>query len=197
MKIITFEGLDKSGKKSQSDMLLEYLDNLGCKVTKSEFHRYDTPTGALVMKWLRNEWDVDQETIELVMAADKQAQQKWIQALEDDGYDYLILDRYTSSQLIYAYCNGVNPMWAASLQSNMRKPDIEILLDIPAEVSMSRKGKHGDNDRYESDKEMLTRVREQYLNHFKKPNKLIIDGLNEVGKIHSEIVTKLEELVSK
>lgn len=197
MKIIAIEGLDKSGKKSQSDLLLKYLDDLGCKVMKSEFHRYDTPTGELVMKWLRNEWDVSQETIELIMTADKQAQQEWFLELEKDGYDYLILDRYTTSQLVYSYCNGVNPMWSASLQANMRQPDIEILIDIPAEVSMSRKGKHGDNDRYESDVHLLDSVRQRYLNVFKRPNKFIVSGLNEIGVVHSEIVTKLEELVSK
>lgn len=195
MKLIAIEGLDKSGKHSQSELLKQHLEQQGHKVMKSEFHRYDTPTGELIMKWLQKEWDVDQKTIELVMSADKQAQQQWFDELEADGTDFLILDRYTGSQQVYSYANGISPMWTASLQRYMRKFDVEIFIDIPPSESMGRKGKHnnGENDRYESDLELLTNVRELYL----KRDNIVIDGMQSIDKVHFDIVESLKSGIIK
>lgn len=191
MKIIAIEGLDKSGKYTQSKLLTEYLKNMGYKVEQSEFHRYDTPTGELIMKWLRKEWDVSQFTIELIMTADKQAQQKWFNQLEKEGIDFLILDRYTGSQKVYAAASGVDTSWTKALQQYMRKPDIEIFIDIDPVESMKRKGKHGENDRYESDLELLKRVRQLYP--VLCNNIIIVNGEQSVNEVHLEIVEKVKE----
>lgn len=197
MKIIAIEGLDKSGKHSQSKLLTAFLETLGYKVVQSEFHRYDTPTGELVMKWLAKEWDVDQKVIELIMTADKQAQQEWFEQLECDGVDFLILDRYMTSQTVYSVANGINPEWTEELQRYMRSSDAEILIDIPAEESMKRKGKHnnGENDRYESDLELLSLVREGFLHYFERPNHFVIDGLQSIENVHLDIVKSLEPFI--
>jgi len=191
MRILSFEGLDKSGKYSASVFLETYLKERGYSVARSEFHRYDTPTGELIMKWLKKEWEVDQKTIELIMAADKQAQQAWFKELDEAGTDFLILDRYTTSQEAYALANGLPIYWIHALQQYMRFPDIEILIDIPAEVSMARKGKHnnGENDRYESDLDLLTKVRSIYLQN----SGIQIDGTKPLEEVHKDIVSALVE----
>lgn len=200
MKIIGIEGLDKSGKHTVSKAITQYLKNKGFKVQHSEFHRYDTPTGKLIMDWLTNEWDVSQHTIELIMAADKQAQQEWIQSLENEGYDYLILDRYTRSQIVYGIVNGMDKMWLSEIQNYLRKPDMELYIDIPADVSMQRKGKHnnGENDRYESDKEMLERVRSLYLFMTDKDHKVEkIEGNQELEHVIEDAIGYVEKLIRK
>lgn len=190
MKIIAIEGLDKSGKHTESVLLVKQLREWGYTAVQSEFHRYDTPTGKLIMQWLTKEWDVDQPTIELIMAADKQAQQRWFDELEAQGVDYLVLDRYTASQQIYSHANGISPMFTSMLQRYMRKPDIEILLDVPAEVSMKRKGKHnnGTNDRYESDLQLLKRVREGFK---QRKNIVVVDAQQEPLEVHKNIMNAL------
>lgn len=165
MKIIAIEGLDKSGKATAAAYISEYLKTLNYKVYQSEFHRYDTPTGKLIQEFLTEKNNYSQPTIELIMAADKQAQQDFFDQLEEEGYDYLVLDRYTTSQIVYSVSLGIDLDFARYLQFYMRQPDYEILLDIPPEVSMNRKGKHnnGVNDKYESDIELLSMVRFNYL----------------------------------
>lgn len=200
MEIINFEGLDKSGKKTQSDMLYEYLKSKGYKVYKTEFHRYDTPTGQLIRKWLDKEYDVDQITIELIMTADKQAQQNLFKQLEKEGYDYLILDRYTWSQRVYS--SATNPFkgfnqsayqtWIENISKYIKEPDYVIYLDVSVEESMLRKGEHGENDRYESDKELLNRVREEYLdmitgNIFSENSYFRIDGSQPTEEVWEEV----------
>jgi dTMP kinase len=197
--IIALEGLDKSGKFTQAKLLTERLIKDGYNVKQSEFHRYGTPTGKLIMDWLTGKWNVSQHTIELIMTADKQAQQDWFKQLENAAYDFLILDRYTLSQSTYGVATGIDGRWILELQKYMRKPDLDIVIDIPAEVSMSRKGKHnnGVNDRYESDLELLTKVRENYLAFstvYSAPSKAIIDGNRDIEEIHSEIYKAVKEV---
>lgn len=198
IKIIALEGLDKSGKFSQTGLLQNKLQSLGYKVQHGEFHNYSAPTGKLIMEWLTNKWPVDQITIELIMAADKQASQTWFKKLEGKGIDFLILDRYTLSQVVYALATGSDGGWISSLQKYMRKPDMDIVIDIPAEVSMSRKGKHnnGENDRYESDVKMLREVREIYKNiptDYSASIKEVVNGERSIHDIHEEIFKIVEE----
>lgn len=190
---MSIEGLDKSGKHSQSLLLTKHLEELGYNAVQSEFHRYDSPTGELIMKWLINEWSVDQKTIELIMTADKQAQQSWFEELENQGVDFLILDRYTSSQIAYSTGSGIDPSWINELQKYLRKPDIELFIDIAVEESMARKGKHNDgvNDRYESDFDLLSRVRDNYAN---MEDLIVINGERGVDEVHRDILSTLKLL---
>lgn len=196
MKIIAIEGLDKSGKHTQSKMIVNYLRQQGYKVEQSEFHRYDTPTGQLIQKWLYKEYDVDQYTIELIMTADKQAQQKWFEELERQGVDFLILDRYIGSQKVYSKANGVDTFWTFALQQHLRKPDLEIYIDITPEESMKRKGKWGENDRYESDLILLSNVREFYLERVNtRSNRFVVNGMQSIEQIHYDIVGVVNEYI--
>ena len=155
---------------------------------KSEFHRYDTPTGDLIRKFLYNEYDADKYTIELIMAADKQMQQNWFKKLKKQKTDFLILDRYTTSQIVYGLANGIKIEWIRSLKKYLTKPSLEIFIDIPVEKSMSRKGKNTTDDKYETNKELLTKVRENYHCVFSnRSNGFIVDGMMSIEEIHESI----------
>lgn len=141
------------------------------------------------MDFLTGKWEVSQPTIELIMAADKQAQQDWIAELEDAGTDYLILDRYTGSQTVYAAAQGISPIWTERILQYVREPDFELIIDIPPKESMSRKGKHNDgqNDRYESDFSLLQAVRAGYL----RRDSVFINGLQTKEAVHQDVCDAL------
>lgn len=194
MKVIAFEGLDKSGKKTQSDLLVAFLRSLGYKVHKTEFHRYDTPTGKLVRQYLYGEYKVDDLTIELIMSADKHAQQTHFKELKQNGVDFLVIDRYIGSQLCYARAKGVDSQFSYQLQKFLIKPDLEIMYDILPETSISRRGEHGENDRYERSIELLTSVRKEYLNYFNESDtRHVIHSCDELTV--DEIAGKTTKLV--
>lgn len=209
MKIIAFEGMDKSGKHTASVKLAEHLTNLGYKVVQSEFHRYDTPTGKLIQDYLYGKYKVSNETIQLIMSADKQAQQDWIQELDDSGVDFLILDRYYLSQKVYSnYFIKKSNLSAeqASLYKRIysdiikcfRKADITIYLDNTAETSMSRKGQHGDNDLYEQNKELLEYVRSEYLKEIQKENNyIVISSEQSIEEVEKELFDKFKRFIQK
>lgn len=195
MKIIETEGLDKAGKYTQSKLLAEYLKSLGYKVVQSEFHRYDTPTGKLIRDYLYKQYEVNDKTIELIMTADKVAQQDWFEQLKQEGVDFLILDRYVGSQTSYALAKGLPIDFIQTLSSLVVQPNLSIFLDISPELSMARKGKHGENDRYESDLAYLTKVRECYKEYFNwQPHKrFILRNLDNLTQ--TEVADKVQRLV--
>jgi dTMP kinase len=191
MEIISVEGLDKCGKYTQTKKLVEHLRLQGFKVVQTEFPRYDTPTGKLIRDWLTKKWNVDQTTIELILAADRQAQQHWFNYLEKRKTDFVIADRYTLSQKGYAISTGSEPEWIDALQRHMRKSDLDIFIDITPEESMRRKGKHGENDRYEDDLELLYKVRSVY----EQQADLKINGMQSIDEIHNEIIQGIKPYI--
>lgn len=200
MIIVAFEGLDKSGKNSQSEMLHKALYERGYNVEKSEFHRYDTPTGQLIRQFLDGEYKVNQHAIECIMAADKYAQLDWFKELEKET-DVLILDRYVLSQMVYGVANGIDIDFTLNLLEHMPEPNYHFFLDVSPEESMNRKGKFGDNDKYEGDLELLTKAREKYLQVMEieqaDGKALILDGTRPVGEIHEDILTATLSLLEE
>ena len=183
-----WKDFDKSGKATQAKLLYERMKHAGFICEKSEFHRYDTPTGDLIRKFLYSEYDADQYTIELIMTADKQSQQNWFAKLNKQRVEFLILDRYTSSQIVYSLANGIKIEWTRSLQKHLIKPSLEIFIDIPVDVSMNRKGKNITDDKYETNKELLTNVRENYKRIFhNRSNGFTVDGMQSVEEVHESI----------
>lgn len=200
MIIIAFEGLDKSGKHSTSEMLYKALYEQGYNVEKSEFHNYSTPTGQLIRKFLDGEYKVNQYAIECIMAADKYAQIDWFKELEKET-DVLILDRYVLSQMVYGVANGVDIDFTLNLLEHLPVPNYHFFLDVSPEVSMSRKGKHGDNDKYEGDLELLTKAREKYLQVMEieqaDGKAMILDGTSPIDKLHEEILAATLSLLEE
>lgn len=198
MIIIAFEGLDKSGKASQSELLYKALYERGIAVEKSEFHRYDTPTGQLIRKFLDGEYSPNQLAVECIMAADKYAQLDWFNEIQET-VDVLILDRYLTSQIVYSKSNGIDTDFVLNLLDRMPEPNFHFFLDINSQESMERKGEHGENDRYESNVNLLNSVRDNYLRLMKIEEEdgraIILDGTLPIQELHQQILDKTLSLL--
>lgn len=161
MKIVAIEGLDKAGKHTATQALYDYFTTSGLRVEKMSFPNYGTPIGQMIQKWLKGEILADEKTFELLQAADKQHAQTIMNEYERQGVDVLLIDRYVHTEWAYgAYEN--DEQWLAELTRHMRLPDAVIYLDVEPEVCMQRKGKHGDNDFYESDIERLRYTKNEF-----------------------------------
>lgn len=160
MKLIAFEGIDASGKKTQSIMLYEYLKNNGYKVAIESFPRYNTPIGQLILKSLRKEINLSLEAHHMLYEVDRMDYMDTMNRLEKEKYDFLILDRYTHSNVAFGVANGLSYNWLNILQEYVRKPDIVFLLDLTVEESMRRRKAR--RDKFETDLEFLNKVRMAY-----------------------------------
>ena len=159
-KVISFEGLDKSGKHSAMDFVGDLLEQKGYSVYKMSFPQYDTEIGHLIREYLTNKLELTPKTFELLLAADKVNSSNKLNELLTQ-YDFVLIDRYVHSQVAYGLQNA-SYGYLSTLLSGVVLPDLVIYMDVDVDVSMGRRGEHGDNDKYESNAELLKAVKNNY-----------------------------------
>ncbi|MBR2714723.1 MAG: deoxynucleoside kinase [Ruminococcus sp.] len=181
-KLIVIEGLDGSGKGTQSEILYTTLIERGYKVKKITFPDYDSPTSSLVKMYLGGELgdspdDVNAYAASAFYAVDRVASfiKSWKK--DYDECDYIIADRYVTSNIIYQMTKVEKAerdeyiQWCEDFEYNrlkVPKPDVVIYLDMPPEVSqklMSNRynGDESKKDIHEKNMNFLLACRESAL----------------------------------
>ena len=207
-KIIVIEGIEGSGKETQSKLLVESLNKMGIKSIEFSFPMYDTPTGRIFKDCLlsNNNYfnegidSLDPELVCLYTAADRKYNIKKIEEYLEDDY-IVVINRYTSSNManqgskyndsedrFYMY------QWIDKLEYwllKLPKPDYTILLNMPY--------KYNNQLSFELTKEdsKQERVLESYLELAGLYNWDIINCIDEdkektIDEIHEEIMELLE-----
>lgn len=216
-KLIIIEGLDGSGKSTQTALLEKYLKTQGVSYKKIKLPDYDSPSSTLVKMYLGGEFGKNADAVNpyaagAFYAVDRFASYKlgWE---EDYQQGTLILaDRYATSNSIYQM-EKLNESdwdeyldWSADFEYNkigIPKPDLVIYLDMPIEISQklmtSRyNGDEGKKDVHESDVAFLQSCRKSALYAAKKQGWAVIecsDGANplSVDEIHNKIIEYVKE----
>ena len=158
--LIAFEGLDQSGKQTQTERLRDRLVDAGRQVRLLSFPAYETPIGMEIRRALdgAHEWAAD--VMQLLYIANRYEERPLIERELAQG-TVLVCDRYVASSIAYGETQGLDASWLRDVQRHLPQPDITFLLDIAPEVSARRKTT--DRDKYERDLALLARVRESYL----------------------------------
>lgn len=105
-KLFVIEGVDGSGKQTQTEKLYERLVKEGYKVLKVAYPRYDNPSSALVKMYLGGEFGKDASKISpyissTFFAVDRYAslKQDYEEFYNDGGI--IIADRYTTANIVH------------------------------------------------------------------------------------------------
>lgn len=182
-RFIVIEGIDQSGKKTQSLFLKNKLKKEGYKIGYISFPKYNTSTGKLVKKCLQND-SFSAKTSHMLLSANRWESEKEIRKQLQKN-DFLICNRYCDSNIAYGLANGLNKKWLENLDSGLPKSDLTILIDIPITKSIVRKSKA--RDRYEKNKKFLMDVRKRYKNMAMKNRWPKIDGSRSKSEVSNEI----------
>ena len=182
-KFIVIEGIDQSGKKTQSLLLKNRLKKKGYKVGYLSFPKYNTNIGKLVKKCLHDDRFSVQTSHVLLSANRWEAEKEIYQNL--DKMDFLICNRYRDSNIAYGLANGLEKKWLENLDLGLPKPDLTILIDIPITESVIRKTKN--RDRYEKNKKFLKNVKSRYMKLATMRKWKIIKGDRSKGEVSKDI----------
>jgi dTMP kinase len=158
--LIAFEGLDQSGKQTQTEWLRDRLVEAGRQVRLLSFPAYETPIGTEIRKALEGTRDWGADVMQLLYIANRYEVRPLMQRDLAHGV-ILVCDRYMASSIAYGESQGLDASWLRDAQRHLPQPDLTFLLDIAPEVSAQRKAV--DRDKYERDLALLARVRESYL----------------------------------
>ncbi|MFT6346169.1 MAG: dTMP kinase [Myxococcota bacterium] len=199
-KFITFEGVEGSGKSTQTKMLQEYFWTKQIPTTLTR-----EPGGTKVAEDIRSilvGGDVDKmggicETL-LNFAARFDHIENLIKPALEEG-KVVICDRFFDSTIAYqSFGQNVDLKVVKDIQKaaiGSFKPDITFLIDIDVEVSFERIKLRADNNRYEKmDRVFHQKVRKGFLQIAKENSEriVVINGNKNAEEIHQEIVKYLK-----
>jgi dTMP kinase len=201
---ISLEGIDGVGKSTQSDLLEEYLRQLGQPVLRT-FEPGGTALGQEIRHLLlHRKGDVAPRSEALLYAADRahHVATKVRPALERG--EAVITDRYLDSSVAYQgvgrELNAEDVRTISMFAVENLLPDLTILLDLEAGAAMTRRSKTGaEPDRLEREKvEFFEAVRQAYLAMAKaEPQRwLIVDASQTVDQMQAQIRARIDQVLA-
>ena len=188
-RIIVIEGLDKSGKTTQSNMLFNYLEKKEPgNVALMSFPDYSTRIGKEIRDFLEGRVKYNNETKHLLLAANRWEKKHEIENSLSRGKT-IVMNRYYQSNLSYGLANGLQLNWLENLENGLPKEDITIILDIEPEIAAQRVASNNFKpDEFEKSKEFLHRARNEYLRLAKIFNWKVIPSDAPKSLIFNDII---------
>ncbi|XP_057982728.1 thymidylate kinase isoform X2 [Malania oleifera] len=144
--LIVLEGLDRSGKTSQSRKMQSYLEERGFPVESWRFPDRNTSVGQMISAYLTNKSQLDDHTIHLLFSANRWEKRSLMETKLRTGTT-LIVDRYSFSGVAFSAAKGLDIEWCKAPEMGLLAPDLVVYLDISPEKAAERGGYGG--ERYE------------------------------------------------
>ena len=222
-KLIIFEGLDGSGKGTQTELACQSLRQKGYDPLKITFPDYESESSALVKMYLSGQFGQKPDNVNAYAASTFYAVDSYASYKTNWGAAYrsnslIISDRYTTSNAVHQ-CSKLPPMhWDGFLEwlfdfeykkLGLPAPDAVIYLAVDPDVSqrLIAERYNGDQtkmDIQEKDTEYLARSRAaaeycaRKLGWKRIECTTVADGvktIRSVEDIHAEVLAYLESLV--
>ena len=195
--LISFEGIEGSGKSTQLNEVYNFLKKRKIKCIKTREPggtRLAEKIRKLIIKDLKN--NEDNLTELLLLFAARSNHFLKIKKLIKKGY-LVLCDRYIDSTYAYQhYEQGQDIKLINFLQNLISKksfPKITFFIDVPVKISKLRVKGRGRLDRFDKyGEKKLNKLRKSFINLTKKHNRIIkIDGTKNKKDITIQIVNYL------
>lgn len=194
-KFITFEGIEGVGKSTNMAHLTKALEARGHTVLTTR-EPGGTPMAERIRDLVAEHGDEampDIAELLLVFAARALHVNNVIRPALAAG-SWVVCDRFTDSSRAYQGGGRGLPQedinrLATWVHGDLR-PDVTILLDAPVEIGMSRAGRRGDPDRFESEQgEFFMRARATYLQLAEaEPDRfVVVDAAQDLDTVRQTI----------
>ena len=183
-RIIALEGIDQSGKRTQTRLLANKLKKKGAKVSTISFPIYKSPSGRQIQRFLEGQQEYPAAALHMLYSLNRWENQEQIIKLVQNS-DFVIADRYSPSNLAYGVPRGLSLEWLQGLDRGLPTASLVIFLDVPVHSSFTRKSKR--RDVHERNKQLLTRVSRTYEALAKKFGWKIVDASSSVDEVHKAV----------
>lgn len=216
-RLIVMEGLDGSGKATQTGLLCKVLSEQGVKLRRVSFPDYNEPSSALAKMYLDGAFGPNPNTVNAYAASSFYAVDRYASYQRFWKEDYqsgalIVADRYTTSNIVFQLSKLPREQWDSFIdwlqeyeygKLELPQPDLTIYLSMPLKVSQKllTDRYHGDEDKkdiHESNEAYLEACHESAVYAAKHLNWKIIhcaEGENPrtVEEIHEEVMQRVEE----
>lgn len=158
-RLIAMEGIDQSGKHTQTRLLSKSLREKHFKVNTISFPIYNSRSGRQLREFLEGKKSYPPQAIHMLYSLNRWENLEKIRLIMKRS-DYLIMDRYSPSNIAYGVAKGLDREWLTILEKGLPIADLVIVLDVPVSSSFTRKLKK--RDMHEKDRHYLAKVRQSY-----------------------------------
>ena len=210
-KIIVIEGVNDSGKETQSKLLAKTLKQEGYKVVEFSFPMYKSPTGKIFKNCVLGKdgngyfeegyENLDPYVVCLYTAADRKYHKEKIERYLKNDY-IVILNRYTSSNMAHQgsrYSDSEERFymyqWIDKLEYwllKLPKPDCTILLKVPAkylnQLSEKQVAFNFQEDIFDQDLVLKAYIELSELYNWDSIDCVSNNKMKSVEEIHEEIM---------
>ena len=216
-KLYVIEGVDGSGKATQTELLYQALSNNATQnqiVRKVSFPDYDSPSSSLIKMYLNGEFGTDPQSVNafatsVFFAVDRFAsfRKDWKTTYDQDGI--IVADRYVTSNLVHQAGKIEDAAekeryiaWLSELEYDifgLPKPDCVIFLDMPPAYSLQLRQQRNQlkqgltQDIHEADQTYLQQAYDNAISIAKHQGwhtiSCVADGtIRTIEDIHEEIM---------
>ena len=193
-KLVVIEGIGACGKDTQVELLERYLTDKGEDFLVTCEHTRDTSVGVLIEKIIKKqEEQINAEALQLLFISDRRNHFKKVIEPALERGKLVISNRYYPVNVAFS-----TDEWRGKFlkinQMVVGKPDLVIIIDVPAEVAIERMSERGDPDIFDK-VEIMERNREGYRWYMKNSGDdcVWVDGNKSREQIHQDIVKILVE----
>lgn len=185
-KFISVEGIDGCGKSTHVKLLARWLRSHGRRVIITDEPTNDV-IGRVIKRVLRGELKLPIAAEALLFAADR------VQHISDviepalKAGKVVLNERYVYSSLAYQSARGLPMNWISSINKYALRPDLGILIDVPAEIAFARIKSSRRLDEFERNPRLQQRVRRNYLRIAGQKGLKIVDGARSRDEVQAEI----------
>ncbi|CAG5051895.1 unnamed protein product [Parnassius apollo] len=137
--LIVIEGVDRTGKSTQSKRLVESLKNKQIQAEYTNFPDRSTEIGKVINGYLTSKNDLSDETIHLLFSANRWEKSRGIIKTLEEGVS-VIVDRYCYSGVAFSAAKGLDLNWCKSPDSGLPMPDRVFFLTMPLDKIQQRNG---------------------------------------------------------
>jgi len=219
-KLYVIEGVDGSGKATQTELLYQALLAQGKTVRKVSFPDYDSPSSSLIKMYLNGEFGTDPQDVNafatsVFFAVDRFAsfRKDWKTFYDEGGI--IIADRYVTSNLVHQAGKIADAAekeryihWLNELEYGifgLPKPDCVIFLDMPPAYSLKLRQERNAlkqgliQDIHEADQTYLQNAYDNAIGIAKHQAWYTIscvagEQIRTIEDIHAEIVQTIENM---
>lgn len=201
-KFIVFSGLDGSGKNEQLKKTLGYLHE---KHKHLDIYLTKEPSKGPYGQKIRNVFlknDKDPLTNARACLEAYVEDRKWhvseIILPQLEKCNIVICDRYYYETMAYQHAQGIPIEEIVELNKEFQKPDLAIILDLPAEIAYKRTEKRGIEQTKFEKMEFLKLVRKNFLDSPKylSDNIKIINSNQTIEQVFEDIKSELDKIIS-
>lgn len=158
---IVLEGVDRSGKSTQSEKLVKKLIEAGVPAELWRFPDRSSPSGKVIDSYLTKQIEMDDQEVHLLFAKNRWEKREALLSKLQQGVT-LVVDRYAFSGAVFTAAKGLPGLdleWAKAADKKLPAPDAVLYLNLTVEAAAKR-GAFG-QERYEKE-EMQREVRRLY-----------------------------------